>query len=104
MKNRVVPLRVPEELLQLAALRSQEQRTNRATVLRQWLYNGAEEYALRLVEEGRLSAARAAEMLEISLYDLYRLAETQGMGLGATDQQYQRSLADATQHWASQER
>jgi hypothetical protein len=54
MKNKAVPLRMPEGLLDLVAIQSQEQYTHKATVLRQWLYRGAEESALRLVEEGSL--------------------------------------------------
>lgn len=98
MKNKVVPLRVSENLLELIALSGLEQRTDKATTMRQWLYQGAEDYALQLIEQGRLSATRAAELLEISVYDIYRLAESQGVSFGATKEQYQKSLDEAAHH------
>jgi hypothetical protein len=60
VKSKVVPLRIPEHLDELASLSAQEQHTDKATALRQWLDRGATDYALRLVAEGRLSLARAA--------------------------------------------
>ena len=92
MKNKVVPLRVSENLTELVALCGQDQRTDKATVLRQWLYEGAQDYALKLVDEGRLTASRASEFLEMSMYDLYRSAESRGLRLGATEEQYLKSL------------
>ena len=95
MKNKVVPLRMSDSLLELVMLCAEEQRTDKATTLRQWLYRGAEEYALRLVEDGRISATRAAALLETSVYDLYRLAEKHSIDMGATEEQYQRSLGES---------
>ena len=91
VKSKVISLRMSEDLLELVALRSRDQRADRATTLRQWLYAGAEEYALILVSEGRLSASRAAEMLELSIYDIYEMAKARGLELGATAEQYRAS-------------
>jgi len=41
--TRPYPLRVPDGVLQLAELRGHEERTNKATALRQWLSAAAEE-------------------------------------------------------------
>ena len=95
MKSKAVPLRIPEGLIDLAALCSQEQRTDRATTLRQWLYKGAETYALKLVEEGRISTGHAAELLDMSIYDVYRLAQSRGIEIGATEEQFQQSMEHA---------
>jgi len=95
-KTKVVPLRIPENLDELAALSAQEQHTDKATALRQWIHQGAAHYLLRLVAEGRVSLSRAAELLELTIYDLYHLAETHGIELGASDEQRQRSRALAT--------
>ncbi len=95
MKNKVVPLRVSDSLLELVMLCAEEQRTDKATTLRQWLYRGAEDYALRMVEDGRLSATRAAELLGTSVYDLYRLAEKHGVDVSATEEQYHRSVGES---------
>lgn len=92
-KSRVVPLRIPESLDDLATLRAQEQHTDKATTLRQWIHQGAAHYVLELVAEGRISIGRAAELLDLTVYDLYHLAETYHIELGATDDQRQRSRA-----------
>ncbi len=95
MKTKPYPLRIPEGLLTLAELRSKDERTDKATALRQLLYTGAEEYVLRLLEEGRLTAGRAAEILAISVYDVHRLARDHGVRIGATEEQYHKARETA---------
>jgi hypothetical protein len=92
-KNKVVPLRIPEHLDELAALRAQEEHTDKATALRQWLHHGAADYVLKLVADGRVSVGRAAELLDVTVYDIHHLAERHGVELGATDEQRERSHA-----------
>ena len=104
MKSKVVPLRIPESLVELATACSQEQHTDRATTLRQWLYQGAEGYAVKLVEEGRISAGRAAEILDTTIYDIYRIAQARGIELGATEEQHQLSWEHAKRFMARMER
>lgn len=94
MKSRSVTLRLSESLAALADLVGQ-QRTDRSTMLRQWLYVGAEEQAVKMVSEGRLSIGRAAELLELTHYDIYRIARAKGIELGGTSEQYQESLEGA---------
>lgn len=91
-KSKVVPLRVPENLYQLAELRAQIEHTDRSTALRQWLHEGASRYALQLVSEGRISGTRAAEYLGLTIYDIHHLAETYGLEIGATMEQWNRSV------------
>ena len=95
MKSRSVTLRLSESLIALVDLACQQQRTDRSTMLRQWLYLGAEEQAVKMVSEGRLSIGRAAELLDLTHYDIYRIAEANGIELGGTPEQYQDSLASA---------
>ena len=90
-RNKAVTIRVPEDLLELIGLYSKEQRLDMSAAMRQWLYRSAEEYALKLVEEGRLSGGRAAEILDVSLLDIYRMAESRGIRLGADEGQQRRS-------------
>ncbi|MGH2458585.1 MAG: hypothetical protein ACRDIY_06925 [Chloroflexota bacterium] len=89
--SRVVPLRIPENLDDLASLSAREQHTDKATALRQWIHGGATEYLLRLVGEGRLSLARAAELLDSTVYDLEHQARVRGIELGATAEQRRQS-------------
>lgn len=67
MKSRVIRLRVPANLDELAALSAQEQHTDKATAFRQWLHRGAAEYVVKLVAEGRISVGRAAELLDVTV-------------------------------------
>jgi hypothetical protein len=90
-KTKVVPLRIPENLDELAALSAREEHTDKATALRQWLYEGAAHYVLKLVSDGRISMSRGAELLAVSMYDLYNLAERHAIEIGASDEQRRRS-------------
>ena len=91
IRNKAVTIRLPHDLLELIELYSKEQRIDLSSAIRQWLYLAAEAYALKLVEEGRISGGRAAEILNLSLFDIYRMAEAKGMRLGADEEQQQRS-------------
>jgi predicted HTH domain antitoxin len=95
-KNKAITIRVPRDLLELIELYSREQHLDISTAIRQWLYRAAEDYALKLVEEGRISGGRAAETLNVSLFDIYRMAEARGVRLGADEEQQQRSQEYAT--------
>ena len=95
MNKRTVPLRIPTGLLELAELRSREEHIDRATALRQWLYVGAEEYVLDRLSTGRLTLSRAAELLEMSVYDVQHLACKRGVPIGATGEQYQTARETA---------
>jgi len=97
MTNRPYPLRIPEGVLQLAELRGYEERTDKATVLRQWLYATAEEYAFKRLAEGRLTLSQTAELLDLSVYDVQQKARERGVELGGTAEQYRQSLETARQ-------
>ena len=95
MKTISYPLRIPKEIVELAALRSKEEYTDKSTALRQLLHLGAEEYILELVSSGRMSVGRSAELLNTTVYDIYRLAEKHGTKLGGTAEQYIKSRKTA---------
>ncbi len=95
MTSKSVPVRMPENLLELVDLYSRDQRTDRSVTLRQWLYQAAEVYAVKLVGEGRLSIGRAAELLDMTHYDIYRIAEDHAIELGATEEQHRQSREHA---------
>lgn len=84
MKTVSYPLRIPKEIVELAVLRSKEEYVDQSTALRQLLHLGAEEYVLEIVSSGRISIGKAAELLKVSVYDIYKLAEKHGMKLGGT--------------------
>ncbi len=73
MANKPYALRIPENLLSLVDSKASEDRTDRATALRQLLYVGAEDYVLELLRRKRISASRAAELLDVSVYKVNEL-------------------------------
>ena len=95
MSTKPYALRIPKGLLELAEMKSKVDRIDKATALRQLLYTGAEEYVLQLVSEGKLSMGRAGELLEMSVYDIQRLAEERGIELSATADQYEKARETA---------
>lgn len=89
--SRPYPLRIPENLIILARLRSNEEHINQSTALKQLLYSGAENYTLELLRKGRISIGKAAELLDKTIYDIHRSAKERGIELGATEAHYERS-------------
>ena len=91
MKNRVVSLRIPEHLDELAALQAQIHHMDKTTAFRQWLHEGAAIYALKLVSEGRISIGKAGELLDLSIWDLQAIAQNYRIKYGPTEEQLQQS-------------
>ena len=77
--------------MKLAELRSKEEHTNKTTVIKQFLYSGAEEYLLKLCSQGRMSIGKAAELLHKSIYDLQESAKQKGIEVGITADEYGKS-------------
>ena len=95
MGTQAYPLRIPEGIVDLARLRSSDEHVDQSTALRQLLHLGAEEYVLRLVESGRISIGKATKLLNISIHDIYIVAERHGVRLGATSEQQTKSIQTA---------
>jgi hypothetical protein len=91
------PLRVPDGVVQLAELRGHEERIDKSTVLRQWLYAAAEEYAFKRLADGRLTLSQTAELLDLSEYDAQQKARERGIEPGATAEQYRQAIETARQ-------
>ena len=85
-KNMVVPLRTPQ------MLSADQEHTDKATALRQWLHEGAEHYVVKLVSEGRLSIGKATELLDKSYPDIYVIARSHGLELGTTAEEFRESM------------
>ena len=69
MATKSVPLRIPEALVELLYVHTRELRSDRASVLRQWLWQSAEKATVGLVSEGKLSIDRASKLLNRSHQD-----------------------------------
>ena len=87
----VQPLRIEENILKLAELRSKDEHTTKTAAIKQFLYSGAEEYLLGLCSQGRISIGKAAEILHKSIYDLQESARQKRIELGITAKEYQKS-------------
>lgn len=84
----VHPLRIDENILEMAEFRSKDEHTTKTTAIKQFLHAGVEDYLLRLCSQGRLSIGKAAEILHKSIYDLQESAKQKGIQLGITAKQY----------------
>lgn len=87
----VYPLKLEEEIMPIIELKSKEEHTNKAIVLKQLIYQSLEEYVLQLCVEGRLSTERAAHILNVSMYDIYHKARERGIKLTAAAEQMEKS-------------
>lgn len=93
--NRPIALRIPPELLTIVDLKAGLDRTDKATALRQILYDGAEDYVLALLQSGRVSLSKAAELLKVDPWEIHRLADEKGVTLGSTAAQQEAALRTA---------
>ena len=89
----VYPMKLKDEIMPIIELKSKEEHTNKAIVLKQLIYQGIEEYVMGLCAKGRLSAGKAAEILDLSLYDIYEKAKKHRVKLSATEEQREKSRA-----------
>lgn len=87
----VYPMKLKDEIMPLIELKSREEHTNKSIVLKQLLYEGLKDYVIDLIQKGRLSAGKAAEILDLSIYDIHEIAKSKGIKLSATLEQRQRS-------------
>ena len=88
--TRPYPLRVPENLMELAEAKSRFERTDRSTALRQLLYAGAEDCVVGLLDQGRISSGKAAEILDTTVHRVHEFARERGDEIGATVEDYRR--------------
>lgn len=87
----VYPMKIKEEIMPIIELKSKEDHTNKAVVLKQLIYRGLEDYVLKLIQKGRLSVGKAAEVLDVSIYDIHEMAESRGIKLTALPEQSKKS-------------
>ena len=87
----VYPLKLNEEIMPIIELKSKEEHTNKAIVLKQLIYQSLEDYMLKLCASGRLSIGKSAEILGISIYDMQIKAKEKGIKLTPTEEQIEKS-------------
>ena len=87
----VYPMKLKEEIIPIIELKSKEDHTNKAIVLKQLIYKGLEDYVLDLVAKGRLTIGKAAEILDVSIYGMHEMAKSRNIKLSASPEQRQKS-------------
>jgi len=87
----VYPMKIKEEIMPIIELKSKEEHSNKAIVLKQLLYKGLEDYLLGLIAKGRLTVGKAAEILGVSVYDMQEMAKSREIKLTASQEQRQKS-------------
>lgn len=95
MSSKSYPLRIPDNLIELAEAKAREDRADRATVLRQLMYAGAEEYVVGLLAQERISISKAAELLDSSVFRVRHLARKRGVETGSTPAQHEQAIDTA---------
>jgi predicted HTH domain antitoxin len=88
-------LRIPDNLLSLVDSKASEDRTDRATALRQLLYAGAQDYVLELLGRGRISVSRAAELLDVSIYRVNESMRERGISVSSTREEHEKGREEA---------
>ncbi|MBI2597705.1 MAG: hypothetical protein HYW50_00745 [Candidatus Diapherotrites archaeon] len=89
------PLRIKKPIMELAELRAREENTDKTTAIKQLLYTGAEEYAMKLYEQGRISLSLTAKLLDKNVHEILYLAEKYGIKTGGTLEQQEISEKNA---------
>ncbi|MAG19804.1 hypothetical protein CL618_00010 [archaeon] len=87
----VYPLKLEDEIMPVIELKSKEEHTNKSIVLKQLIYKSLSDYVVKLCGRGRLSVGKAAEILNVSIYDIHDIARTKGIKLTASEEQVQKS-------------
>jgi predicted HTH domain antitoxin len=80
-QSNVVTLRLSKRALQrLEAIRTIE-KTDRSTLVKEFIEDGLRKTTVRLYSAGKLSAGRAAEILDISLREFFELLEQENVSV-----------------------
>lgn len=87
----IQPIRLSEKITPLIELRANKERVSKSTAIRQFMYEGLEEYALNLCKEGRISIGKAAELLDKTIYEMQDLAREKGIVLSASEESQEKS-------------
>lgn len=74
---------------------SEDQHNDRARVLMAWLFRGAEDAVIELLEQGKISKGYAVKVLDTTYHELNDLLEARGIRPGPSQEQVQESRETA---------
>ena len=95
MVTKAYPLRIDENIFPVIELRAREEYVDKTTALRQLLYQGVEDYLMKLYGEGRISLGKAAEALNKSVHDVLLIAEKRKIKPQHSGQAHEKSIRTA---------
>ncbi|MBI2176621.1 hypothetical protein HYU40_04745 [Candidatus Woesearchaeota archaeon] len=95
MTTKAYPLRIDENVFPIIEFKAREDYVDKSTAARQLLYQGVEDYVLKLYGEGRISLGKAAEALNKSVHDVLMLAQKRKAKASHTEQAYETSRRTA---------
>jgi hypothetical protein len=73
-------------MLQVAQLIAEQTDGQRQNVVREWLYKGAEDAVMHLIEQGEITYSTAAEALDTTIYDIQDEIARRGLDVGLTEE------------------
>jgi len=78
-QSNVVTLRLSKRALQRLQVIQTIEKTDRSTLVKEFIEDGLRKTTIRLYSAGKLSAGRAAEILDISLREFFELLEQENI-------------------------
>jgi predicted HTH domain antitoxin len=85
-------VRLPEELFRVIEHRARHEKTDESTAIRQLLALGAEEYAVELFRQGKITLNEAAELAGVTLRQMIDLLQRHGVKGNVRLDQQRRAL------------
>ena len=81
--------------MEIAARLSEDQHADRFRVLMEWLYRGAEDAVIELLDQGKISKGYAVKVLDTTYHELNDVLESRGIRLGLSEEQAEESRETA---------
>ncbi|MBS7635238.1 UPF0175 family protein [Candidatus Bathyarchaeota archaeon] len=95
----IISTRIPEEIAEALREIEEEEKADRATVVRKLLANAIQQWkmqkALRLYREGKATLWRAARMAGVTLREMMELAAKEGIQFQYTKKDLEEDIAAA---------
>ena len=88
-----IKLRLPEGLTSVLKRKSKQDGIDEYTALRELIWEGSKPFVLEQYIQGKISLSKAAELLDMTVYDILRILKSKGLKTGASEQQREQSWA-----------
>lgn len=92
-KTYEIKLRLPGWLTSVLKRKSKQDGIDEYTALRELIWEGSKPFVLEQYIQGKISLSKAAELLDMSVYDILRILKNRDLKAGASEQQRKQSRA-----------